>query len=380
MNIPLYTTVLPGKFIDRPNRFIAHVEVNGQVETCHMPNPGRMRELLSPGCQLYVTPSRNPKAKTAYRVIGVEKEGTIFFLDTSRCNDVAAYLVQTKKVPGWESYEVIRREVTMGDSRFDLLLGNPKTGEVFPVEVKSCSLSGRQGAMFPDAPTERGTKHLHHLTEIGKEGGHAGLLLLVHDEKARWFLPDFHTDPAFAQAFYEGMSYVDWKAAVISWTPAFVMPQACRLLPTSPEAMQEEMGDRGIYLLTLQLPEDKAIEGLGQVFHFSAGYYVYVGRAEDRLSKECLRYRNVRKRKLDILDTLRALSQWVGVIPIRAKEDISLLVTKRLEDLADWMVGDLSDLPGNQKLFGFHQNPMHRKEFTLLEEELMINRLDRYFE
>ena len=379
MHTPLYDTVLLGRFIDRPNRFIAHVEVNGEVVTCHMPNPGRMRELLFPGCQVYVTPSRNPKAKTAYRVIGVEKEGTIFFLDTSRCNDVAAYLVQAKRIPGWESYVLLRREVTMGNSRFDLLLGNPETGEVFPVEVKSCSLSGKKGAMFPDAPTERGYKHLSHLIEIGKEGGHAGLLFLVHDEKAQWFLPDFHTDPAFAQAFYEGMPYVDWKAAVISWMPEFTMPEDCRLIPTSREAMQEEMGDRGMYLLTLRLTEDRNIEDKGQTLRYPAGYYVYVGKAAENLGKQCQRYRNVRKRKSDIVDTLRSLGQWIGVIPIRAKEDISPLAVKRLEELSDWMVKGTEGSWQNI-LFGFHQNPMHLKSFTLLEEELMINRLDRYFE
>lgn len=380
MNKPLYPTVLPGKFIDRPNRFIAHVEVQGKIATCHMPNPGRMRELLFPGCQLYVTPSQSAAAKTAYRVIGVEKERTVFFLDTSKCNDVAAYLVQAKRIPGWESYVLLRREVTMGDSRFDLLLGNPETGEVFPVEVKSCSLSGQKGAMFPDAPTERGTKHLQHLARIGKEGGHAGLLVLVHDEKAQWFLPDFHTDPDFARTFYESMAQVDWKAAVISWTPDFTMPETCRLIPTSSKALQEEMGDRGNYLLTLRLPEEQEIEWEGQVFSFSAGYYVYVGKATDHLSKQCQRYRNVRKRKLDILDVLRSMSQWVGTIPIRTKEDVGALAAKGLQGIADWGVSDVPGISGQQSLFGFHQNPMHVKEFTLLEEELMINRLDRYFE
>lgn len=379
MNKPLYDIVLPGRFIDRPNRFIVHAKVQGQVAICHMPNPGRMRELLFPGCQLYVTPSHSPQAKTAYRVIGVEKAGTIFFLDTSRCNDVAAYLVQAKQIPGWEDYVLLRREVTMGDSRFDLLLGNPETGEVFPVEVKSCSLSGREGAMFPDAPTERGYKHLRHLANIGKEGGHAGLLILVHDENARWFLPDFHTDPDFAQAFYDGISEVDWKVAVISWTPEFTMPDTCRLIPTSRTALEEEIGDRGNYLLVLQLPEDRDIESRGQPIHLPAGYYIYIGSATEQLRKHCRRYRNVRKKKADTLDTLRAYCHWIGVLPICAKEELALLAAQGLTDIADWVITDIAGLPGQQRLFGFHQNPMYSKAFTLLEEELMINRLGIYF-
>ena len=379
MNTLLYTTVLPGKFIDRPNRFIAHVEVNGQVETCHMPNPGRMRELLFPGCTLYVTPNKNPQSRTAYRVIGVDKGEDTFYLDTSRCNDVAADLLIHQQIPGWENYMLLRREVTMGDSRFDLLLGDRETGEVFPVEVKSCSLSGLHGAMFPDAPTERGRKHLSHLMELGKQGSRAGLLLLVHYGKARWFLPDFHTDPEFANLFREALPWVDWKAAVLQWTPGFTMPCCTGLIPTSKEALDIEMGDRGNYLLVLRLAESKTIEIQGTMCQLPAGYYVWVGRASENLKKQINRYRRVRKTIETPVDALRAVSQWVGAIPICSKEDLTHLAEKNLETFADWIV-TAKDIHSTGPWFGFHQNPMHLKAFTQMEEELMINRLDRYFD
>lgn len=375
---PLYDTIIPGRFIDRPNRFIAHVEVNGQVATCHMPNPGRMRELLFPGCTLYVTPNKNPQSRTAYRVIGVDKGADTFYLDTSRCNDVAADLIMHQQIPGWEKYVLLRREVTMGDSRFDLLLGDTETGEAFPVEVKSCSLAGLHGAMFPDAPTERGRKHLSHLMEMGKQGSPAGLLILVHYGKARWFLPDFHTDPEFAKVFREALPWVDWKAAVLEWTPSFTMPTCRGLIPISQEALDSEMGDRGLFLLVLELTEDRTIEIQGTMCHLPAGYYVCTLRAKENMRKQINRYRRVRKTIETPVDALRAVSQWVGVIPISSQENLIYLAEKKLDSFSDWTI-PAEDIHSTGPWFGFRQNPMHLKEFTRMEEALMIDRLDRYF-
>ena len=165
-----------GRFLRRPNRFVIEMELDGETVRAHMPNPGRMRELLFPGTALLAEHHEKEGTRTAWRVIGAERGGVMIPLDTSRANDTAAALINEKRIPGWEDYRVLRREVTMGDSRFDLLIGNEK--ESFPVEVKSCTLFGEKGAMFPDAVTARGRKHILHLGEIGKGGGKAGLLIL----------------------------------------------------------------------------------------------------------------------------------------------------------------------------------------------------------
>ena len=281
----IYKKLVEGKFLDRPNRFVCHAEVAGEKVLCHMPNPGRMRELLFPGVILYMTPNRKG-LRTAYRVVGCEKEGRIIYLDTTRANDAAAFLIQHHKIPGWENCFLAGREVTMGDSRFDLLLGDEETGETFPVEVKSCSLSGRHGAMFPDAPTERGMKHLTHLVDMARAGEHAGLLVLVHDGNARWFLPNYHTDLSFSEEFRQGLDLLDWKACAIPWTKDFLMPETVRLIPTSKEALDKEMGNAGDYMIILQLEEDKTITvgSLGDI-HFPKGFYVYVGSARKNLDQ-----------------------------------------------------------------------------------------------
>ena len=377
----IYKTLVEGKFIDRPNRFVCHVEINGEKVLCHMPNPGRMREFLFPGVTLYLTPKRKG-LRTAYRVVGCKKGSHIFYLDTTKANDVAAWLVKNHKIPGWENYFLAGREVTMGDSRFDLLLGDGETGETFPVEVKSCSLSGEHGAMFPDAPTERGRKHLTHLVEMGRAGEHAGLLVLVHYKDACWFLPNYHTDLPFAEEFRKGLDFLDWKACVIPWTKDFLMPENVRLIPSSGEVLDREMGNAGDYMIVLQMEEDSTITvgSLGDI-RFPKGYYVYVGSARKNLDQRIAHHKALRKRRHWHMDYLRNACRFTGAIPIRTKEDLEHKLAETLSGIADWSIPGFgcTDCSCKSHLFGFHQNPMHLPAFVKIEENFEINRLDRYF-
>lgn len=377
----IYKTLVEGKFIDRPNRFVCHVEINGEKVLCHMPNPGRMREFLFPGVTLYLTPNRKG-LRTAYRVVGCKKGSHIFYLDTTKANDVAAWLVKNHKIPGWENYFLAGREVTMGDSRFDLLLGDGETGETFPVEVKSCSLSGEHGAMFPDAPTERGRKHLTHLVEMGRAGEHAGLLVLVHYKDACWFLPNYHTDLPFAEEFRKGLDFLDWKACVIPWTKDFLTPENVRLIPSSGEVLDREMGNAGDYMIVLQMEEDSTITvgSLGDI-RFPKGYYVYVGSARKNLDQRIAHHKALRKRRHWHMDYLRNACRFTGAIPIRTKEDLEHKLAETLSGIADWTIPGFgcTDCSCKSHLFGFHQNPMHLPAFVKIEENFEINRLDRYF-
>lgn len=377
----IYKTLVEGKFINRPNRFVCHVEINGEKVLCHMPNPGRMREFLFPGVTLYLTPNRKG-LRTAYRVVGCKKGSHIFYLDTTKANDVAAWLVKNHKIPGWENYFLAGREVTMGDSRFDLLLGDGETGETFPVEVKSCSLSGEHGAMFPDAPTERGRKHLTHLVEMGRAGEHAGLLVLVHYKDACWFLPNYHTDLPFAEEFRKGLDFLDWKACVIPWTKDFLMPENVRLIPSSGEVLDREMGNAGDYMIVLQMEEDSTLTvgSLGDI-RFPKGYYVYVGSARKNLDQRITHHKALRKRRHWHMDYLRNACRFTGAIPIRTKEDLEHKLAEALSGIADWTIPGFgcTDCSCKSHLFGFHQNPMHLPAFVKIEENFEINRLDRYF-
>ena len=374
-----YQIVKKGIFLARPNRFVSLAEIEGQTEKVHMPNPGRMRELLFPGVTLYVTPHEKPGGATRYRAIGVERQGEVVPLDTTHANDVAEWLVSRGKIPGWEDCRVLRREVTMGDSRFDLRLTDGK--DSFPVEVKSCTLFGEKGAMFPDAVTGRGRKHILHLAEMGKAGQRAGLLILVQWDRARWFLPDYHTDPAFAKAFRAAAPYVEWKAAALHWDASFRVPQSVRLLPSPLGILDREAGNRGDYLIILRLENEADIEiGSRGVMHFPKGFYVYVGSARKNLDQRVAHHRRIRKKKHWHLDYLRPETQWVGAISIRTSEDLEHDLAGAVDRIADWRVPGFgcSDCGCPSHLFGFHNDPMHLPAFVRIEEAFCMNRLQKW--
>ena len=194
-----YPNIVFGKFLSRPNRFVAEVEIDGQPTTVHVKNTGRCKELLVPGAAVWLTKSDNPNRKTAYDLVAVEKDGRIINIDSQAPNLIALEWV-TQGGLGEVSH--VRSEVTWGDSRFDL---GCQTGETqHLIEVKGVTLFDGQGvAVFPDAPTSRGTKHLHGLIEAARTGMKASLLFVIMKEDAVALIPNDLTDPAFSSALRE---------------------------------------------------------------------------------------------------------------------------------------------------------------------------------
>ncbi|WP_298673829.1 DNA/RNA nuclease SfsA [uncultured Megasphaera sp.] len=366
-----------GYFISRPNRFIAFVSIHGREERCHMPNPGRMWELLYPGTKLYVRHSAKPERRTAWDVVGVERDGVPILLDTQYNNDTAARMIAEKKVPGWEDWQLLRREVTVGDSRFDLLLGRGK--ELFYVEVKSCTLFSRTGAMFPDAVTARGRKHILELAAMHRQGIHTGLLFLVHWDRARWFLPDYHTDPDFASAFMEAAPDLDWKALALSWDPSFTEPSPARLLSYPEDVLIREHHDCGDYLFVMHLKETEDIViGARGSLHFPAGYYVYTGSARKHLTARLARHQRRRKNMHWHIDYLRQYADVVAAIPIRTTQDLEHDLAHAVDSIAMWRIEGFgcTDCDCASHLFGFSENPVHLPSFIQIVEDFRMNRLD----
>ena len=189
-----YKTVVTGVFHSRPNRFIALVDVGGREEVCHVKNTGRCRELLLPGAQVVLSVSDNPARKTKYDLVAVWKEGTgLVNMDSQAPNAAAAELLP-RLFPG----AVIRAEQRCGLSRFDFSLETEQG--VGYLEVKGCTLEREGHAYFPDAPTERGVKHLRELTELRRQGRCAAVLFLVQMKGVHAFSPNDGTDPAFGAA------------------------------------------------------------------------------------------------------------------------------------------------------------------------------------
>lgn len=375
----LYNDIIKVQFVERPNRFVVKVRLpDQQIVLAHLPNPGRMWELLFPNIGMYVVPHEKPGSKTKFRIIGIERDGIPIMLDTNYSNDVAAYLINEKAIPGWEEWQVVRREYTVGHSRFDLLLTNA-AGDDFLVEVKSCTLFSRSGAMFPDAITERGRKHLLHLRSLRDEGYRTGILFLVQWERAQWFLPDYHTDLAFATTFKEVAPYLDWKAVAVKWTDQFTMPTVVRQCMYKEELVEQEGQDRGDYFVVLELEADLELEvGSKGFMHFPKGYYTYVGSAKANLTKRLERHKRKRKKLHWHLDYFRSYCEMIATVPIRSSDDLECKLSAAMKGIADWQIKGFgcSDCDCESHLYGTHFNPIHNEAFMQIVEDFRMNRLD----
>jgi len=209
-----YSSVCTGRFVSRPNRFIAIVNVDGVDTVCHVKNTGRCKELLVPGCTVILAQADNPNRKTPYDLIAVYKGDRLINMDSQAPNAVAAdYLAA--RFPA----AAIRREVTYGDSRFDFHVQNGD--EEWFVEVKGCTLEIDNVGYFPDAPTLRGVKHLRHLIRAAKEGYRAAVLFIIQMEGIAATRPNDATHPAFGEALRDAAAAgVEVWAVDCAVTPA----------------------------------------------------------------------------------------------------------------------------------------------------------------
>ena len=190
-----YTNMVPGTFLSRPNRFIAHVEIDGQTEIVHVKNTGRCRELLPAGAQVWCQRSDNPARKTKYDLITVRKGELLINMDSQAPNIAAEEWLRSG---GLGEIENLRRETVHGDSRFDLSF--VKDGRQCFLEVKGVTLENGGVCAFPDAPTERGAKHLRCLLRAAQEGYGAYVLFVIQMSPVRYLHPHDATDPQFGQA------------------------------------------------------------------------------------------------------------------------------------------------------------------------------------
>lgn len=217
-----YGTILSGTFLARPNRFIAHVEVGGQVEICHVKNTGRCRELLAPGATVYLEESANPSRKTRFDLVAVEKGDRLINMDSQAPNKVAAEYLP-RLLPG---LTLLRPETRFGSSRFDFYA--EAAGERWFIEVKGVTLEEGGVALFPDAPTQRGVKHLQELCAAMGKGFQAMALFVVQMAAVRYFTPNAGTHPEFALALRQAAA----RGVVIQAVDCLVQPGS--LVPGGP--------------------------------------------------------------------------------------------------------------------------------------------------
>lgn len=193
-----YTDMIPGTFLNRPNRFIAHVRIGEQTEVVHVKNTGRCRELLPVGARVWCQKSSNPARKTQYDLIAVQKGERLINMDSQAPNHAAEEWLLSG---GLGEIENLRPETVHGDSRFDFSFY--KNGRLCFLEVKGVTLEDKGICAFPDAPTQRGAKHLRGLKEAAREGYGAYVLFVIQMENVAYLHPNDKTDPEFGQALRE---------------------------------------------------------------------------------------------------------------------------------------------------------------------------------
>ena len=213
-----YENVIPGRFIRRPNRFIAHVEAEGREVVCHVKNTGRCREMLTEGATVYLQKCPSPTRKTGFDLIAADKDGLLINMDSQAPN--RAFREWAEAGGFWPDLTLLKPEAVFGGSRFDFYLEAGQRRAF--VEVKGVTLERKGVVLFPDAPTERGLKHVRELTECLKQGFEAYLVFIVQMQGAEYFTPNKETDPAFASALKQA---AEAGVQVLAWD--------CRVTPDS---------------------------------------------------------------------------------------------------------------------------------------------------
>lgn len=209
-----YGKIIPGIFRSRPNRFIAHVETEGGLQICHVKNTGRCRELLVDGAVVYLEESSNPNRKTRFDLVAVKKGGLLINMDSQAPNKAAAEYLP-RLLP---ELRLLRPEARFGSSRLDFYAEAGR--DRWFIEVKGVTLEQDGVALFPDAPTQRGARHLRELSACLEQGFQAMALFVIQMQGVRAFAPNVSTDKAFSAALSEAASKgVQVRAVDCSVTP-----------------------------------------------------------------------------------------------------------------------------------------------------------------
>ena len=223
-----YGKIVSGVFRARPNRFIAHVEINGKLEICHVKNTGRCRELLPEGAKVWCAVADNPNRKTKYDLITVQKGDRLINMDSQAPNIAAGEWLASG---GLGEISDLQAEVTRGDSRFDFSF--TKDAKTCYLEVKGVTLENDGVCAFPDAPTQRGAKHLKELSRLAEEGYGAYVLFVIQMADVKYLRPNDGTDPAFADALRQaakaGVTVLAMDCAVTEDTMEIRLPVLVKL-------------------------------------------------------------------------------------------------------------------------------------------------------
>ncbi len=393
---------LAARFTDRPNRFVVIAEAGGRTIRAHCPNPGRLLEILTPQREIILEDSlvterasAVPAAgrKTRYTLVGAHYKGKVIPLYSGRAHAVAAELIIPELFSGTTG---IVPEYTLGASRFDFLLKSSITDRY--LEVKACTHCEEGTAMFPDAPTTRGLRHVREIASLSgggtvspgvgfvgdsaaegsSEGGvlsadkpsgrktEGDILFVIMHADAERFIPNIHTDPDFSLALYTHASKISLHAASVEADQEGKISLVSPSLPIdlSPARIAEE--NRGIYMLVTVLDESRVIHtGSIGALDFEAGFYVYVGSAKKNLTQRISRHLRKKKQLRWHIDYLIAESSKTTAFPVRTHKDLECDLAEDISNIAGRVVRGFgcSDCSCPSHLFYFSESPIRSHSF-----------------
>lgn len=363
-------------YLERPNRFTIRCLLKGRRVQAYLPNPGRLWELLLPGATVHLERSMSPARKLKFTAVSVMRSGNPVMLHTHRTNDVARWLIEKNIIPGFDGFRIKGKETGLSRSRIDFLIERGRD-EIY-LEVKSCTLFGNRVAMFPDAITERGRRHLEELAAIRGKNKRGALLFIVHTARPDYFLPEYHTDLAFSLSFLEARNMVTIIPVSVGWRRDLTPEGKIKHLKIPWGVIEREAKDRGSYLIIIRLHERKdiAIGKLGKIA-FQDGYYVYVGSARKNLTSRIKRHRGLVKRQFWHIDYLREEGAFIAALPVRTADDIECTIARSMSQICNGIVSSFgaSDCSCESHLFRFSENPLNTSRFHDLIQYYRMDRL-----
>ncbi|MFB3905942.1 MAG: DNA/RNA nuclease SfsA [Acidobacteriota bacterium] len=362
------------QFVERANRFSLAFQDGDQTGTAYLANSGRLEEILLPGTELLL--AARPHRRLVWEALGARFKSRwpddpprTVFLNSSLCNRIVRELLRRKLIEDLVEWDIVGEEHKTGSSRIDFLLG--QGDRRYYLEVKSVTLCEHGIAFFPDACTERGRRHLIELATT-QPPHRAGILFLVQGE-ARFFLPDFHNDLAFARAFRSVSERLDILAVnlnpVLTGDDQICFSGTPRKLPVAWDLVDRGIEDFGVYLLVLRIEQEQTIEiaSLGER-RFPEGWYIYVGSGRRNLTRRIERHLRRRKRFHYHIDHLRARAARVRVLAIRGSglEECQLAGLVSAIALSKIPNFGCSDCDCASHLYYFKSKPTHLPEFQRL--------------
>jgi len=351
-----------GTLVSRPNRFIVIVRLPEGDVRAHCPNPGRLIELMNPGRTMILEKSRSPERKTQWTLAAAEYGDLTVSMYSARANDITGELIIPRLFPGATE---IKAEYTWGRSRFDWhFFWNDR--EIF-LEVKACTLIEEGTAMFPDAPSQRASRHLEELAELG-EGREAHVVFVIMNPDTQRFIPNMHTDPDFAKTLKKVSANVHLHGVSALCSPEGLLSIVRTDVPVLTDMTGAAEKDSGVYMISIQM--DSGTLGIGALGerHFEKGWYVYAGSAKKNLKSRVSRHLAKRKKMHWHADYLIAASVKTKAFPIYTEKDLECPLADDLKKIADDRIEGFgcSDCDCSSHLFYFRNDPLQNRGFLNL--------------